>query len=946
MADNPKNNLEISEKDLRKLVKSIISENDRHNNNDDFYARHLSEAQANVQRFTNDIDYLDKKINNIRSNREAAQKDFINSLDKSDAEYRKSLQSLEKINKKYYESLTAYASKTLKLQEEKIKEADILKAKKSTEDSLYSIFNSISSMVSDLSRTLDDEDEEIISIRNKLKVANEKEKALLEEQLEQHENTRFDILSKKQDLQKIQLEALAEKDRAEAMRQKNEEIKKEKEELEIKRKNNLISQQDYDMRIEELGKSYSNREIAKAELQGAFSEGSPIQGISAAVKQLASGNSPIYKGISIIGEGVKNLVKIVDKIASQGISEAMNLAGEYLGSIDARLQGTPLLDNGQGFGMYERLNQSLIRSFAASPFINQKELMQNINRFVDQGISWNVEQRALITTLSEKMVTTFDALDASLTRLIRVQGADLTASSMGAEAQLTKFLNTNFQDTSYLNSLYDSVNAAVLDASAQLNYEGAIGFNYAVQKWLASLYSVGMSESGVQTIAQGLNYLATGNADALAGNASLQNLLALSATNAGLNYADLLKTGLNADKTDMLLESMVRYLQGIYSNIGNNVVKSAWSNIAGLSVTDLRSISNLSQTEISNIASSDITYGNALTEFKNQLSKVEERTTIQEMANTLLDNVMLSFGNTLIGTANGDGTWSASGDFSSISDLLSNIVPYITWNIGEKTGGTFGAVSKLASLASNLFGDIFQSEEEADKYSVWDLASTLVSQYQDNYLSPTQGLEFLWNPQVSDNPWFFNEKTNALTLKDRALNYIPLLGAVASSDMKQLTSSGTDLGTSTNELSTMVGEAAAAANKALSSTSSSSGMSEGTSFAMTNASTESERSMSLSNNDLVSAETSAVTGASNEITTRTVYDLYEKLFEKRDVPIRVQLAEIEEVVTKSLQQYLISDMANDVKYLANQAAGTGINVDLGAEDASLMKSQIYSVKYL
>nr|DAE19046.1 MAG TPA: hypothetical protein [Siphoviridae sp. ctiOl67] len=55
-----------------------------------------------------------------------------------------------------------------------------------------------------------------------------------------------------------------------------------------------------------------------------------------------------------------------------------------------------------------------------SPFVSQRKLFQNVVDLADQGIIYNIEQRALISSLSDKLVTTFDAMDNTLTRLIRI----------------------------------------------------------------------------------------------------------------------------------------------------------------------------------------------------------------------------------------------------------------------------------------------------------------------------------------------------------------------------------------------------------------------------------------------------------------------------------------------------------------------------------------------
>ena len=168
------------------------------------------------------------------------------------------------------------------------------------------------------------------------------------------------------------------------------------------------------------------------------------------------------------------------------------------------------------------------------------------------------------------------------------------------EAYLTKFLNNMYSDTSYLNDLYDSVSAAIIDANSQMTRDQSVAFEYAIQKWLGSLASLGMSESAITNIATGINYLATGNVGALSSNQGLQTLLAMSASRAGISYGSILNQGLTAEETNDLLESMVKYLQEIARN-QSNVVKSAYGGMFGLSLADLRAISSLTGSDIRNI---------------------------------------------------------------------------------------------------------------------------------------------------------------------------------------------------------------------------------------------------------------------------------------------------------------------------------------------------------
>ena len=52
---------------------------------------------------------------------------------------------------------------------------------------------------------------------------------------------------------------------------------------------------------------------------------------------------------------------------------------------------------------------------------------------VGKGIAFNVEQRAFLDTISEKIATTFEATDASLLKLVRIQQADSFPADAAAD---------------------------------------------------------------------------------------------------------------------------------------------------------------------------------------------------------------------------------------------------------------------------------------------------------------------------------------------------------------------------------------------------------------------------------------------------------------------------------------------------------------------------------
>nr|DAR14942.1 MAG TPA: hypothetical protein [Caudoviricetes sp.] len=83
--------------------------------------------------------------------------------------------------------------------------------------------------------------------------------------------------------------------------------------------------------------------------------------------------------------------------------------------------------------------------------------MTKLNSLVEEGVAKGVAQRAFLGTIAEEVATTFDATQASLLQIVRIQQTDTTAQRLGLEANLTRLFNYYFGDTSYLSQAFDSV---------------------------------------------------------------------------------------------------------------------------------------------------------------------------------------------------------------------------------------------------------------------------------------------------------------------------------------------------------------------------------------------------------------------------------------------------------------------------------------------------------
>ena len=101
---------------------------------------------------------------------------------------------------------------------------------------------------------------------------------------------------------------------------------------------------------------------------------------------------------------------------------------------------------------------------------------------VSQGIAFNVEQRAALDVMKDKIATTFEATNGTLLRLVRIQEQDTTAGRLGMESALTAFLNNMYQTTEYMNSIAAQVKGNLEEAMSLMTGENALSFEYQVQK--------------------------------------------------------------------------------------------------------------------------------------------------------------------------------------------------------------------------------------------------------------------------------------------------------------------------------------------------------------------------------------------------------------------------------------------------------------------------------
>lgn len=396
-------------------------------------------------------------------------------------------------------------------------------------------------------------------------------------------------------------------------------------------------------------------------------------------------------GAKDLGTNLKSAAaNAVNNIISKSFSAVQGSVDNYLGTytqymskVEARIQGA------YEDMTYASLNDVIRRNTAGSPYVKYVDVLDNLSKFVEQGITSNLTQRAFLATIKDKIATTFDAFNSNMLRLIRIQQSDSTLARLGMEASLTKLFNNMFGDTSYLNDSLQSVSAALLDVSSQFTSKVAVEFEYITQKWLGALGSLGVGSNTLTSIASAINALGTGDVDYLTSNTAMQSLLVMAANRSGQSYADMLTKGVNSDQINDLLAGVVEYVQEITRG-QSNVVKSQYASLFGLTMADISAFENVTQDQIKRLYSTGLSYNKAVDEVNDQLNQVPDRMHLSEKINILLDNALASIG---MGVANNAALYGTYKAFDILEKLTG----------GTKLPLVFGSGSQMSieSMAKN-----------------------------------------------------------------------------------------------------------------------------------------------------------------------------------------------------------------------------------------------------
>ncbi len=395
-----------------------------------------------------------------------------------------------------------------------------------------------------------------------------------------------------------------------------------------------------------------------------------------------------------LSQAGETIGKIVGTL-SGGINSYIQSYNTFLSNITTRLQGTNL--------SAQQMVRNVSKNLGTSPYLKQTDMINNLNKFVESGIAYNVELRAYVATATSKIASTFNAFDSSLLRLIRIQQADSTVARLGMESLLTKFLNARYEDTSYLSSIgTGNISANLLEAESLMGYKGASEFDYAVQRWLGSMSALGVSSNTINMLSQGLGYLGSGNVSALSSNSALRNLLVMAS---GGSYGSLLTGGLTAQSASDILQNIVAFGQNIAMS-GNNVVKSEFASLFGLSVSDLVSLLNITTNDVKEITSGIVKYETLRQETSNQLATMSKRTSAAEMVSNVLANMTTSLSANIASNPALLGLWTVAGLMESSGLDIPIPVPLVgtlsTANLMKLGAIGGGGLTSLINAASAL----------------------------------------------------------------------------------------------------------------------------------------------------------------------------------------------------------------------------------------------------
>ena len=544
-------------------------------------------------------------------------------------------------------------------------------------------------------------------LNNALKLGKAKEAELkAEQQLEYHSAKHYnEQLKRQKELQKEKEKTQKELDRLDP------EDKKARTALNKKLRSLDTQLKVGDKELDSIKKGMSKKDQESIDNPYNFSREQLTNNLKDIKDEVKQGFKDSTSSLNAFGDTIVNAVAASRNFFNGIVDGTVSSISQYYGPIAASLEGV----NGE-LKDFKSINNRLQLDIGLSSLVKQEAVLNSINNLVSQGITSDIESLGILTSIRDKTVSSFDVTNSDLRRLVRLnqQRGNLTAKQFGLADALKESFNSTFGDSSFLNGMFQSLTGTVLDAvSANANSGGtdSTAFYSVLESWLGAMYESGVDTNTVNAIAQGVNYLGSGNVQALSGNKQLQNLMLLSMDRAGLDYADILQRGLSDSNMNVLLSTIVDYLAEITSNTKeNNVLQSSYANLFNMSVTDMTAIQNLSKSGYSALG---MTGANALAQASNELNKVASRTSAAEQINNVIDNAKYVFGSSIAENKLSYFTYKASNLILDSLDGLnktaqgtsnSNLMQKAVGKVFDNITGPVRLVTSLTYLGSLLPG--------------------------------------------------------------------------------------------------------------------------------------------------------------------------------------------------------------------------------------------------
>lgn len=400
----------------------------------------------------------------------------------------------------------------------------------------------------------------------------------------------------------------------------------------------------------------------------------------------------ILKGIST---GLTNMFNRLDK--------HIQLYSQYSIRTQAALEGTQTT--------YRDAVSNLTQAIGGTGLAQMSDVLANMNQLTSQGIVANVEQRAFLASVKDGIASTFNVADSTMMRLIKLQGEDSTANRLVMQASLKEYLNSNYQNSQYLIEQYRQVSDSLVEATSLLTNSLSLSLESTVQKWMGSLSSLGLSDKAVQSLAQAIGYVGSGDLSGIS-SSGMQNLVIMGANRAGLSYGDLLTGGLTAEQTNALMTGM---LQQLGSMSGNNVVMSEYAKLLGVSVSDLK-VARQAASELEKISNTVIdTTERGLSKY---LKKYNEylNNTPSVLYDNLFSNRLFGMGMNVASTRLGYGSFKVGslvtklggmipgkvGDWASVLGTAMQLGPALGVDLNRFVKGDFSGLKNAFTAITSL----------------------------------------------------------------------------------------------------------------------------------------------------------------------------------------------------------------------------------------------------